>query len=234
MLAAGELPPGWDWMGSSSSARVARQSPHDIFYKEFLPRGPWEYLKARLRGSRAERARNNSDKLLRAGFNAPRNLCWGSLSRGREYLFTRAVPGEGVTTWLRVRLHERSARHLQQRRQLLRELGTFIGRLHRAGFVHGDLRPSNVLAVMAGERFDFALIDNERTLQGQPPDLRGLKKNLMQLNMLLPSDLTRSDRWRFFQCWRNEMTTLTDQQTRALAADAYRWAMDRLAAKGKL
>ncbi len=213
---------------------MARHGTHDIYYKEFLPRGPWEHAKAKLRGSRGERARNNSDKLLRSGFNAPRNLGWGPLPRGREYLFTRAVPGEGVTTWLRLRLHGRSAPELHRRRRLLRELGTFIGKLHRAGFVHGDLRPSNVMAVAVGERFDFALIDNERTTSRQPPDMRGLKKNLMQLNMLLPSDLTRSDRWRFFKQWRSEMTTLSEQQTRELAADAYRWAMQRLAAKGKL
>ena len=233
-LAQGELPPGWQWVASSTSARVARQGQQGIFYKEFLPRSRMERLKTGLRGSRAARARHNSEALLRAGFNAPRNLAWGKLPGGRYYLVSAAVPGEGVTTWLRARLAGRSREALRYRRRLLEELGRFVGRLHRDGFVHGDLRPSNVLAVDTGERFEFALIDNERNRRRSPPDLRGMRRNLMQLNMLLPSDLTRTDRWRFFRAWRREMSVLADAEAEALAVGAYRWATRRLRAKGKL
>lgn len=233
-LAKGELPQGWQWVASSTSARVARQGQQGIFYKEFLPRDRMEKFKARLRGSRAARARHNSEALLRAGFNAPRSLAWGKLSGGRHYLVSAAVPGEGVTTWLRERLTGRSREALRYRRRLLTELGHFVGCVHRDGFIHGDLRPSNLLAVDTGERFDFALIDNERNRRSRPPDLRGMRRNLMQLNMLLPSDLTCTDRWRFFRAWREAMPTLADAEAEALAIGAYRWAMRRLKAKGKL
>ncbi|MEH6589281.1 MAG: lipopolysaccharide kinase InaA family protein [Halioglobus sp.] len=233
-LANHELPCGWELVGSSGMARVACHRVDGIFYKEFLPRSPLEKLKAIVRGSRATRARLHSEELLKAGFEAPQNIAWGKLSRGREYLFTNTVPGEGITTWLRNKLITRDASALQLRRQLLRELGVFIGRLHYTGFIHGDLRPSNVLAQHKHGKFHFSLIDNERNIQQKPPPGKLLLKNLMQLNMLLPSDLTRSDRMRFFQAWHSQMRYLSKTEARLLARESYQWAYRRLGAKGKV
>jgi hypothetical protein len=56
----------------------------------------------------------------------------------------------------------------------------------------------------------------------------------MQLNMLLPDDVSERDRWRFFRAWRQQMPQLTEVETKILAREAYGWAMKRLAAKGKL
>ncbi len=206
----------------------------EVFYKEFLPRGPLELMKALLRGSRATRARRNNDALLAAGFAAPANLAWGRLPGGREYLFSSAVPGQGVTWWLREELVERSGEPLQLRRELLGALGEFIGRVHAAGFVHGDLRTSNVLASREAGLFHFALIDNERNQHKQPAAGRGLLRNLMQLNMLLPTDLSARDRMRFFRGWRKHMAELSRLEANLLGVEAYQWAMGRLRAKGKL
>jgi len=233
-LAREELPEGWQLVASSPYARVAQQRNESLYYKEFLPRSPLEQIKGLLRGSRAKRARRNSEALLRSGFSAPDNLAWGRLPNGREYLMTRAVPGESITQWLRHGLSGRDAATLLLRRSLLQELGTFIGRLHATGYIHGDLRPSNVLANFKGGQFRFALIDNERNILRRPPPGKLLLKNLMQLNMLLPGDLTRSDRWRFFLAWRQQHLELGHREARLLAVEAYRWAMRRLSAKGKV
>jgi serine/threonine protein kinase len=228
------MPEGWELVGSSQSARVAFHSGKSLYYKEFLPRGPLEALKALFRGSRATRARLNSEALLRAGIQAPRNVAWGRLPNNREYLYTEAAPGEGVTRWLRDHLAQREGEDLTTRRQLLRELGHFIGRVHAAGFIHGDLRTSNVLASRGQSGFEFTLIDNERNLHTLPAPGRGLLRNLMQLNMLPPAQLSRGDRMRFFCAWRTEMNDLSDIETKVLAAEAYHWAMRRLYDKGKL
>ena len=233
-LAAQELPAGWRSDGSSVHARVMVNPERELYYKEFLPRGPLETLKALLRGSRATRARRHNDALLAAGFTAPANLAWGRLPGGREYLFSSAVPGRGVTWWLREELVERSGKALQLRRELLRALGEFIGRLHAAGFIHGDLRTSNVLASREAGLFHFALIDNERNQHKQPAPGRGMLRNLMQLNMLLPADLSNRDRMRFFRGWRSQMGELSRLEANLLAKEAYQWAMRRLSAKGKL
>ena len=190
-------------------------------------------MKALVKGSRGRRARLKSDALLAAGVQAPENIAWGSLPGRSEYLFTRAVPGQGVTHWLREALAPRSGEELTQRRQLLRQLGHFIGRMHAAGFIHGDLRTSNVLAHWQDGDFRFTLIDNERTVRIQPPPGRALLRNLMQLNMLTHADLSPRDRMRFFAGWRQEMGELNNVEAKVLAKEAYQWAMRRLAAKGK-
>lgn len=228
------MPPGWEPVNSSDFTRVACNPSLQLFYKEFLPRSPAESAKALLRGSRAVRARKNDDALLYAGIDAPDNIAWGKLPGGREYLFSRTAPGQGITHWLRDTLVSREGEDLQTRRALLCELGRFIGRVHATGFIHGDLRPGNVLALMQGERFHFTLIDNERNVRKVPPPGRSLLRNLMQLNMLLPGDLSRTDRMRFFCAWRRQMRELSPLEAKVLAMEAYHWAMRRQYDKGLL
>lgn len=233
-LADERLPPGWDLVPSSHSTRVAHNEALQLYYKEFLPRSPLESLKALVRGSRASRARKHGDALRYAGLAAPENVAWGKLDTGREYLFTRAVAGEDVGQWLCALPMSARSEKLQTRRELLIALGTFIGRMHALGFIHGDLRPGNVLAHQADGQFHFTLIDNERTVQHLPPPGTLLLKNLMQLNMLPPTVISRTDRMRFFRAWHQQNPELTAIEARLLATEAYHWAMGRLYEKGKL
>ena len=233
-LADQRLPDGWQVVNSSAFASVAHNSALQIYYKEFLPRSPVETIKALIKGSRATRGRHNSEALLIAGFNAPKNLAWGKLPGAREYLFTRAVPGEGVSTWIKTILSRQSGNCLQERWKFLRELGIFVGRLHATGFIHGDLRTSNVLAHRGIEHFEFSLIDNERNVQYRPAPGKLLLKNLMQLNMHTPDELSRADRWRFFRAWHSQMRYLSALEAKLIARESYQWAMKRLRAKGKV
>jgi tRNA A-37 threonylcarbamoyl transferase component Bud32 len=215
-------------------ARVACHVENKIYYKEFLPRSPIEKLKAMVKGSRATRARLNSEALLKAGFEAPKSLAWGPLPGGREYLITNTVAGAGVTQWLRSKLATRDPQNLLLRRQLLKQLGVFIGRLHATGFVHGDLRTSNVLAALRGDSFHFALIDNERNVFHRPAAGRAVSRNLMQLNMLPPAELSLSDRMRFFHNWRRQMRDLSTLEANLVGVESYQWAARRLRKKGKM
>jgi len=233
-LSSDRLPGDWELVDSSSHTRVARNRTLELFYKEFRPRSPAESLKALLRGSRAQRARLNSEALSGVGINAPANIAWGRLGGGREYLFTAEVPGRGIDQWLRETLSGCSSELLARRRQLLEELGVFIGGMHATGFVHGDLRPGNVLASLEDGRFHFSLIDNERTVRFSTPPGRGLLRNLMQLNMLTPKELSLAARARFFRAWRRQMHDLSRLECKILGAEAYRWAMRRLDEKGFL
>jgi serine/threonine protein kinase len=230
-LSSDRLPTGWELVDSSSHTRVARHLALGLYYKEFRHRSPADRFKAVLRGSRAARARRHGDALRHAGINAPANVAWGHLDGGREYLFTREVSGKGVDQWLRDATSRRSPDQLGTRRQLLYQLGTFIGRVHATGFIHGDLRPGNVLASFEGGRFRFSLIDNERTTRSASPPGRGLLRNLMQLNMLTPSELSLADRARFFRAWRRQMRDLSRLECAILGDEAYRWAMRRLQEK---
>jgi len=225
------LPPGWERVPASAFARVARNAELRLYYKEFLPRGPLERAKALLRGGRAQRARQHGEALLAAGFGAPSSVAWGALPGGRDYLFTREAAGRDIGARLR---HRRGVAGLRMRRRLLRELGSFVGRLHDAGFIHGDLRPGNVLAAKGRDRFRFTLLDNERTVRRRPPPGRGLLRNLMQLNMLPPAVLSRTDRLRFFLAWRAQVKDLTELEARIVGVEAYHWAMRRMYDKGML
>lgn len=219
---------GWRPVDSSAHTRVACNSERQLYFKEFLQRGPADSFKALVRGSRATRARRNADALLLAGIEAPQSVHWGKLPGGNEYLFSVSLPGRRIDHWLRDG-HRGDATDLATRRALLSALGTFIGRVHAAGFIHGDLRPGNVLAERHGELFRFALLDNERNQRKSPPPGRMLLRNLMQLNMLPCQELGTTDRMRFFAAWRAHMLEYTAPEARVMATEAYAWAMRRLA-----
>jgi len=64
-----------------------------------------------------------------------------------------------------------------ERLEVCREIGRQIGRLHRAGIVHGDLTTSNM--ILRGGRvylIDFGLADFDSTLEARGVDLHLLKR----------------------------------------------------------
>ena len=227
-LANDYLPDGWEPVNSSTFTRVAVNRQRQLFYKEFLTRSPAESLLALVVGSRAARARMNAEVLLLAGIDAPETILWGKLPGRGEYLFTTAAPGESLNHWLRATLAERSGDKLRLRRNLLRALGTFIGRVHATGIIPGDLRPGNVLAALQQDQFRFTLIGIERNALKNPPPGRLLLRNLIQLNLLAPKDLSRADRMRFFCAWRRQMRALSSIEAKILAAEAYCEALRQL------
>ncbi|MEP6389781.1 MAG: lipopolysaccharide kinase InaA family protein [Halioglobus sp.] len=233
-LSSGGQPACWEIVNSSGYTHVAYNPTLNLYYKEFFSRSPLEQLKALVRGSRGTRARLNSDKLVAAGFPAPTNVAWGSLPGSSEYLFTQGAQGKGVSTWLKNSVGGATKAELVQKRQLLSQLGSFIGHLHARGFIHGDLRASNIIANLSGSQFSFTLIDNERTTSHRSAPGKLILKNIMQLNMLLPVDITITDRWRFFNAWSDAMESYNVLEARVLGLEAYHWAMRRLAAKRKI
>jgi len=85
---------------------------------------------------------------------------------------------------------------LASRRIVLRALGAEIARLHRAGYIHGDLTPYNIY-VTGLEPPQFVFIDHERTRRTilsrfERPRMR----NLVQLGHLEVGGVTNTDRMR--------------------------------------
>jgi hypothetical protein len=233
-LGAGKLPAGWDVVPSSSTSLVAYNPDLQCYYKKFLLRSPLDRLRAILTGGRATRSRKHNDALRYVGIGAPENLAWGKLPGGHQYLFTRAVPGQDVAVWLKTTLADRTGDTLAMRRQLLAALGIFIGRLHATGFIAGDLHPANIVADLVDGRFQFTLINNEHTIKKVPPPGRMLLRNLMQLNLLPPSALSRTDRMSFLVSWRRQLRELSPIEIKVLAAEAYQWAIQLMYENGQL
>jgi len=147
-----------------------------LFVKTYPAPGGW----------RAARALRMGQALAGAGLAAPEVVA-AARRGGAGLLVMRDVGGEDLLA----AVARRRARP-GEKRALLRRLGAEVARLHRAGFVHGDLVPPNVRVV--GECFIF--LDNDRTRRSRL--LVGLvgRRNLVQLGRFVVPGLTLSDRAR--------------------------------------
>lgn len=138
-----------EWLGSianrvkSGGSSTVQWTPDGHVLKVFHPRpGLLRGLADLLRGSRAERAFQRGHLLELLGIPTPRVLAYAVAARfprrGRSYLIAERFPGEQITAaWSRLSPEERS--------RALRDLGTVVGRLHRAGCSHRDLKGRNIL-----------------------------------------------------------------------------------------
>jgi hypothetical protein len=143
-------------------------------------------------GRRALRAHRMACALARAGFGAPETLVVGT--RGDEgVLVTREVEGRGLLD----ALAERARGAVAAKRVLLRALGAEVGRLHAAGFVHGDLVPSNVLVGSEG----FVFVDHDRTRRARLLVWWHGRRNLVQLGRFVAAGVTLADRARVLDAY---------------------------------
>lgn len=231
-LVRGKLPNHWERIDSSDHTVVAkRETPTPVYYKEFFARSMLEGLKGVLRGTRCNRARFQSNLLMKLGFHSPAVVCWGQYGK-REFMITQGVFGQALAKyihqhWQRPLSHEQ----LLHQRQLIRDLGQEIGRLHRIGIVHGDLRLNNILLESTEEKPQFYFIDNERNRKFRRVPLYWIKKNLVQANMVVPHVVTFTDRLRFFRAYNQSYGRFSSNQQRHLAQGIQNRSMQRLRGK---
>jgi len=172
-----------------------------LYFKEYVRRSWLDWFKELVGPGRAMRALRASLMLADAGFLSPTVVAAGRVGRQCAFLVTEEVAdARPAFEYLTSRRSSESPCTLRDRRDLLRSLGRTIGRMHRAGIVHGDLRPGNVLARRAAGDWEFFFIDNERTRKWRWIPRRLRLKNLVQINML-PPEISRTDRMRFFQAY---------------------------------
>jgi hypothetical protein len=173
------------------------ESRGDLFVKHFDPLIGIGRIKSWFRGSRCSRTQRITAALSSAGFLVPPLLLYGVNRKTRsELIVTERAEGEGPILALQALRGSIAAK-----RAALRALGGEIGRLHRAGFIHGDLTPFNIRFVI-DEPPRFAFIDNDRTrrnfLIGRQ---RRRLRNLVQLGRFRLSGITRADRVRVFRAY---------------------------------
>ena len=143
---------------------------------------------------RAFRAFRMGRALARAGFGAPEALLVGRRG-GQGVLVTRDVEAASLLDALAAAMAGPAA--LSAKRRFLRALGTEVGRLHRAGFVHGDLVPSNLLVRPTG----IVFLDHDRTRRGRPLVWWGARRNLVQLGRFVVAGVTLADRVRVLRAY---------------------------------
>jgi UDP-glucose:(heptosyl)LPS alpha-1,3-glucosyltransferase len=225
-------PEGWEWVKSSRNSRVARcaGSP-TVYYKEFLDRSRYEGLKALFKGSRCHRARAQSGLLLSKGFNSPAVLCWGK-HKEREFMITEGIDALGLLAFAQGHWGSPLSREgLARKRAIIRKLGEEVGRLHREGIVHGDLRLNNVLVKETGKEISFYFIDNERNRSYGDIPASLVEKNLVQLGMISLSLVSLRDRLRFFRAYGEFYSRFSGNGGRDLMRRAHTRSMERLSGK---
>ena len=141
-----------------------------------------EGLKARVGRSAADREWHALCALHDAGLPVPAPLALGALADGDRLLAMEWIDG--------VPLLEALQGPRAARRGLLRSLGELVARLHRAGWVHGDLHAGNVLVAARGP----VLLDWQRARRTRARAAR--RRDLAYLEHSLASVTSRSDRLR--------------------------------------
>ena len=230
-LLCGKLPEGWEWANSSPNSCVARRlKPYAAYYKEFLSRSPFEDFKNLFRGSRCHRARLQGKILKQKGFHSPAILCWGKKGR-RHFMVMEGVNAPGLFDFIRKHWEPPLAKEeVHAKRKLIEQLGEEIGRLHKEGICHGDLRLNNILVRQTDKEIHFYLIDNERNhCFGKIPK-RCIKKNLVQVNMIFPPHVTVRDRLRFFRAYSRAYPRFPFEEGRRFIQKVQQETLRRLAA----
>jgi hypothetical protein len=148
-------------------------------------------------GARAERMRAILDALVGAQIAIAPVLLLGDERAGarRTMMVTARVEGEPLPHLLRA-LEAAPA----PRCELLEALGAEIARLHRAGFIHGDLTPYNIF-VTVGTPARFTLIDHERTARPRLNWERRRLRNLVQLCRFEIAGMGAADRLRIVEAY---------------------------------
>ena len=233
-LLDGELPSGWEWVDSSANSIVARRSkPNQVYFKEFLRRTPFEGIKSFFRGSRCQRAIIKGEKLRQKGFYCPVVYCWGKRGN-RHFMISEGIDALGLGDHINECWQQPlTGAAILTKRRLLNKFGEEIGKLHRNGICHGDLRVNNILVQKSGDDFVFYFLDNERNAFFSEIPERLIRKNLVQLNMMQSPHVSRQDRLRFFQAYCQAYGGVDPAKKLALLRGVQQTTAERLAKKAE-
>jgi tRNA A-37 threonylcarbamoyl transferase component Bud32 len=142
----------------------------DVFLKHFKASRWWDVVRNTVRGTQAAREARAAQRVAAAGIETIACAAVGAESRGLlvrdSFLASHAIANvTPLDDLVRNPVHA-ALRTPAFRRALAQAMGQLCGRLHRAGLVHRDLHPANLLAEVKGDgQVCLTLID----LQGVRP-----------------------------------------------------------------
>lgn len=177
----------------------------DFYLKTYYCENGSERVKSLFRHSKAFQAFRQGEALRREGFRVPTVVFAGEdRKRGllqRAFFLTLAIEGLSLISFLRQHfLEPPDAKRLRDKRAYLRQLAEEVARLHRCGFVHGDLTPVNILLRTGTEGASFFFLDNDRTRRYPSWFPHWLwRRNLVQLNRFQLPGILLQDRIRFLR-----------------------------------
>ena len=180
-----------------------------FYYKEFHNRGIKDLLKNLVGLTRSKRAFTAGHQLLKFGFPTPEPVLHGVVRIfffiRKNFMITRAVSGDRTYEYFKHRYNlPLPPELLEEKRALIYKAGHEIGRLHRAGIFHGDLRVGNLIIEGYGPASKIYFVDNERTMRYGILSADKRLKNLVQLNMVGLPHISNTDRLRFMNAYLKE------------------------------
>ncbi len=150
-------------------------------------------------------------------------------------MITEGIAGLGLAKYIYTHWQRPLPKaELRLKRSIIDALAREIGQLHKTGIVHGDLRLNNILLEISDGKPVFYLIDNERNRKYRKIPRRLVKKNLVQVNMVLPEVVTNTDRLRFFKAYNKVYARFTINRQKDLAKNVYKKTLQRLRGKSYL
>jgi hypothetical protein len=171
----------------------------EVYVKSYNPPGGTTVLKELMRGGRASNVARMTTALQRAGFATPALLLTGVHPASKRAMVASAR-AEGVSLPELIADWQGDTSPARKR-VLLRALGSEVARLHRAGFIHGDLTPFNIFVVQ-GEAPRFIFLDHDRTRLGFLAGRRYRQlRNLVQLGRFDLPGISNADRLRVFRAY---------------------------------
>lgn len=196
-----------DWRRSGQLEEI-KNSPHRAIFRVRLPEidchikhytpGDWRSrVRELLRGCKARREFALAERLADLGIATPAPIGWGRETDGLGskscWLITRTVPGRSL-----LELLETESLPPAERQRLAESLGRFLALLHRAGVIHQDLHPGNILVTPSGE---FSLLDLHCVRLSLPVSWKQRRENMIVFNRFFMLRASRCDRLRFWQAY---------------------------------
>ncbi len=185
---------------------LLRSGPKEICVKAYLGLTLSEKIRAMLRSSRGHVSWRSARALNLRGFETPRQLC---LVVARRFFVPRAIYLMSASIRPDLEMDRFILKELAGNARTIASfagaLGTFVGRLHRAGVYHRDLKGTNIAVQRNGSDFVFSLLDLDSVSFGHEVSARRRAKNLAQIFLSTPGAVGAAARRAFCEAYGNAL-----------------------------
>jgi len=169
--------------------------------KWYRKRGGLDPLKEYLRGGRVLRAWKGGNALVARGIPVAIPYAMVRTRRG-GFLFMEAVQGVELDRKLDRLISGATRGDVRLQREVVQAVGELLGRLHRKGIFHADMKACNLMLVEKDGRLEVKLLDYDHVKVYKSLPEKLILKNLVQLNTSVPKEISRSMRCRFLRGYR--------------------------------